>query len=132
MLSDVIDFLQGMDIYAFLYMFWFFVIFDLTRYMFSLVGILFSALVEKFSTPLEFTAPVSVILAGHNEAHALEKCVRSLHEQTLKELQIIVVDDGSTDNTRQVARQLESRGLIDRFIVATVLFLIFHLQLYAR
>jgi biofilm PGA synthesis N-glycosyltransferase PgaC len=120
MLADVIAFLLSLDLYAFLYMFWFFVIFDFTRYMLSLVGVVFSALVEKFTAPLEFNAPVSIILAGHNEAHALERCVRSLHEQTLKQLELIVVDDGSTDDTAKVGQNLQKQQLIDRFIRSDV------------
>ena len=120
MLADVIAFLLSLDLYAFLYMFWFFVIFDFTRYMLSLVGVVFSALVEKFTAPLEFSSPVSIILAGHNEGHALERCVRSLHEQTLKQLELIVVDDGSTDDTAKVGQRLQKQQLIDRFIRSDV------------
>ena len=40
---------------------------------------------------------ISVIVAVYNIEAYLEKCVRSIREQTYRNLQIILVDDGSTD-----------------------------------
>ncbi|MBP3891869.1 MAG: glycosyltransferase family 2 protein [Solobacterium sp.] len=45
---------------------------------------------------------VSVIVPCYNSAKTVEKTLDSLRNQTLKELEIIVVNDGSTDNTEQV------------------------------
>lgn len=42
---------------------------------------------------------VSVIVPVYNVAPYLEKCLHSLVNQTLKEIEIIVVDDGSTDDS---------------------------------
>lgn len=43
---------------------------------------------------------ISVIVPVYNEEKYIEKCIRSLFVQTVKPLEIIVVDDGSTDNSR--------------------------------
>ena len=43
--------------------------------------------------------PVSILLAGHNEEDAIEKCVRSLRQQTFNRFEIVCVDDGSSDKT---------------------------------
>lgn len=40
---------------------------------------------------------VSVVVPVYNMENYLEKCVNSIREQTYKELEIILVDDGSTD-----------------------------------
>lgn len=45
---------------------------------------------------------VSVIIPVYNMEKYLEKCVESLLAQTLRELEIIFVDDGSTDNSRAI------------------------------
>lgn len=62
--------------------------------------------------PLEAQPKVSVLLAGHNEEHAIEKCVQSLHQQTYKNLEIICVDDGSTDHTFSIMTRLQHEGLV--------------------
>lgn len=42
---------------------------------------------------------ISIIVPAYNVAPQLEKTIRSIREQTWRELQIIVVNDGSTDDT---------------------------------
>ena len=44
---------------------------------------------------------VSVIVPTHNRAHLLERTLRSVLAQDVRDLEVIVVDDGSTDETRQ-------------------------------
>lgn len=44
---------------------------------------------------------VSVIVPAYNVENYIEKCLESLVNQTLEEIEIIVVNDGSTDNTKQ-------------------------------
>lgn len=45
---------------------------------------------------------VSVIVPIYNVAEYLEKCISSIIEQTYDKLQIILVDDGSTDESAQI------------------------------
>jgi GT2 family glycosyltransferase len=47
----------------------------------------------------------SVIIPAYNSAATLAKAVESVIEQTWSAHEIIVIDDGSTDNTLQVARE---------------------------
>lgn len=47
-------------------------------------------------------AKVSAIISFYNSEGYVEKCLKSVMNQTLKELEIIVIDDGSTDRTRQI------------------------------
>src|SRR5688500_17070697 len=46
---------------------------------------------------------VSVIITCFNQGHFLAEAISSVLKQTHKPLEIIVVDDGSTDNTKAVA-----------------------------
>lgn len=48
------------------------------------------------------TTLVSIIITTYNRADKLKDAIESLLAQTYKNIQIIVADDGSTDNTRQV------------------------------
>lgn len=52
---------------------------------------------------------VSIIIPAYNIAPYLERCLESVRHQTYKELQIIIVDDGSTDETGQIADSFAER-----------------------
>jgi len=49
------------------------------------------------------TSLVSIIIPMHNAAEVLEKTLDSLVQQTFRSFEVIMVDDCSTDNTRDVA-----------------------------
>jgi glycosyltransferase involved in cell wall biosynthesis len=49
---------------------------------------------------------VSIIINCYNQAHYLERSVNSVLAQTFTDLECVIVDDGSTDNTREVAEKL--------------------------
>ena len=46
---------------------------------------------------------ISIIISAFNEEKVLANCLGSLSRQTIKDLEIIVVDDGSTDGSRKFA-----------------------------
>ena len=48
---------------------------------------------------------VSVIVPVYNVEKYLKKCLDSLVNQTLKSIQIIVVNDGSKDNSQEIIYQ---------------------------
>lgn len=52
---------------------------------------------------------VSIIIPAYNIAPYLERCLESVRHQTYKELQIIIIDDGSTDQTGQIADSFAER-----------------------
>ena len=52
---------------------------------------------------------LSVIVPCYNVAQWVEKCVASITRQTYKELEIILIDDGSTDNTPSLLDSLAAQ-----------------------
>lgn len=53
------------------------------------------------------TAPlVSVIVPAYNEGHAIEETMRSIMALDYPRLEIVVIDDGSTDDTRAKAERM--------------------------
>jgi glycosyltransferase involved in cell wall biosynthesis len=52
---------------------------------------------------------VSVVIATYNMAAFLPEAIESVLRQTFQDLEVIVVDDGSTDNTPEVMAQFGSR-----------------------
>lgn len=61
---------------------------------------------EHRSTPPPEIPFVSVIVPTYNRAHLLPRALRSVTHQTFSHFELIVVDDGSTDNTREVVEQV--------------------------
>ncbi len=52
---------------------------------------------------------VSVVIAAFNEAKHIERCLRSFAAQEFQLREVIVVDDGSTDETASIAERLGAR-----------------------
>jgi chlorobactene glucosyltransferase len=61
---------------------------------------------------------VSVIVPARNEAHNIARCVKSILSTTYPNLELIVVDDSSTDGTAQIARDAAERDPRARFIAS--------------
>lgn len=59
---------------------------------------------------------VSVLIAGHNNGNIMRMTIESLKQQSVKKLQIIFVNDGSSDNTHEVCRDLLKEKKIDNYI----------------
>lgn len=54
---------------------------------------------------MSHTPLISVIIPCYNHGRLLQKAIDSVRQQSYANLEIIVIDDGSTDNTKEVAQQ---------------------------
>lgn len=50
---------------------------------------------------------VSIVLPIHNVGPYLERCLDSIRRQTLSDIEIVCVDDGSTDNSAKILRDYQ-------------------------
>lgn len=48
---------------------------------------------------------ISVIIPCHNQGQYMDDSLRSVYEQTLSNWECLIIDDGSTDNTAEIAKQ---------------------------
>ncbi|MDE6698835.1 MAG: glycosyltransferase, partial [Lachnospiraceae bacterium] len=61
-------------------------------------------------------AKVSIIVPVYNSEKYLEKCLESLAGQTLKELEVVLVNDGSTDSSLEIMESF-SKKYSGRFVI---------------
>lgn len=54
---------------------------------------------------------ISIIIAAYNIERYIEKCISSLINQTFSNIEIVVVNDGSTDNTLDIISNLAKKDL---------------------
>lgn len=58
---------------------------------------------------------VSVIIPVYNRETVIEECINSVLSQSYQDFEIIIVDDGSTDNTVKICKQIEEKDTRIKF-----------------
>lgn len=114
----------------FLRAFWFFFIFEFLRFFaLELVVLILWKIkmltkrhvVEQARKNLFISHPfVSIIVPGKNEGGNIFNLVNSLKAQTYSNFELIVIDDGSDDDTALICSNLKQNGFIDLFLSNTV------------
>ncbi len=124
--ENALDFFLRMDTAKMLAYFWPFFLLDMTRYLlldvvvisiYSVKNWFQRDKIERARRQLYSEKPlVSLIIPGKNEGKHIPRLAESLARQTYKNIEIVIVDDGSDDDTEEICRKLEQEGKIDRFI----------------
>ena len=58
---------------------------------------------------------VSVIVPVYNIEKYVARCILSLKNQTYKDIEVLIIDDGSTDDSKNIAEKLVVGD--DRFVI---------------
>ena len=114
-LTDGLYYLSAQSLIGLAALFWFTIIFEVPRYTLAFLAAAFSSFrPQEHSNELRRRPKVSIVVAGHNEVDSIERCVRSLHEQSRKPDEIIAVSDGSSDLMPAKLAKLKRGGLVDK------------------
>ena len=107
-----------LDAPALMSMFWHALVFEVPRFLLAALAVGASEwmIARRKTRPVPMDLKVSLLLAGHDEGGCLEKAIAALREQTYTNTEIIVIDDGSTDDMAVVGKRLFKLGAIDRFL----------------
>ena len=62
------------------------------------------------------TANISVVIATYNDSNNIVQCLDSISNQSILPKEIIVVDDGSTDSTKNVIEKYMAAEKIEGII----------------
>ena len=54
---------------------------------------------------------VSIVIITKNRSHLIEDCIISCLNQTYRNFELVIVDDGSTDNTEQIVRKFNDERI---------------------
>jgi len=100
--------LSGLMVYSSIVAFALFLFFAILRYFLLLFAAYLNTVRHTVRASFDegFTPPISVIVPAYNEGVLLEDTVQSLLSLDYPHFEIILVDDGSTDNTREIARSM--------------------------
>lgn len=86
--------------------------FDVPRYVISAVAMIFAP--QRFIRHDATSRPaITIVFSVYNGAEHILACLQSVRRQTLLPLEVIVVNDGSTDDTRKIVNHALQLGLCD-------------------
>lgn len=110
--KDGFTYLTSQSWQSFITLFWFVILFELPRYsmVYLTAGLLMPF--QRRYQPLAKRPKISAVIAGHNEADVIERCLLALQEQSWVPDEVIVISDGSTDTMTLRLRELQKRGLV--------------------
>lgn len=125
-LDTFVTYLEGLSLSSILNTYWFLFFLEFPRYYLAEVVVIlyrcvtWKSIVQKDRQAAIFLRRenplVTILVPGKNEGKHIYTLLKSLHEQTYRNYEVIIVDDGSDDSTSQICFDLERRGLISLYL----------------
>lgn len=117
MFSTMVDFIHLMDLERILAVFAFVLLIEMPRLLIAAFTILWRTLLPSPPLRLPDARPcISVFIPVHNDGGGMRASVQTLRAQRDVEVQIIVINEGSTDDTHEIAQALHRHGDIDEYV----------------
>ena len=79
-------------------------------------GTISGLMANKRKSDIEHQVPISVIIPVHNGENTIEKCLDSIIDQSLDEFEIVVVDNASSDATKEKIHAFSSKDPRIRYV----------------
>lgn len=124
--DDFFSYIASVGYWKLIRIFWYYFLFEFFRYIFiEFIGISLWKLKRILNRNkwkdakrkfLQENPKISIIVPGKNEGKHIYKLAKSLKEQSYKNFEIIIVDDGSDDLTPEICKNLQKNGFIDLFL----------------
>lgn len=127
-LENLVIFIEERGLWGIIILFWYFFFLEFPRYLFFDIVVVLSAKFKRNNRKsidklegarnllFKENPLISVIVPGKNEGKHIYKLVRSLKSQTYQNYELIIIDDGSDDDTYSICKTLYANGLIDRYL----------------
>src|SRR5690625_2201501 len=125
-MQGFVDFWVGQGPEGFIRIFWFYFFLELPRYvLLDYVYLIIYRLKQCFNKEQYKEARqalwaeqprVTILIPGKNEGKNYYRLIRSLEEQTYQNFQLIIVDDGSDDDSVIIGQKMKEEGKIDLFL----------------
>ena len=125
-IDNFLNYISEVGMAKLMRIFWFFFFFELFRYLvIDLLALIFIKIKRSFTKKEREAARkqlflenplISILVPGKNEGKHIYKLATSLQEQSYQNFELIIVDDGSDDDTEDICKSLKRNGLIDIFI----------------
>lgn len=120
------SFLDGVSITSLLNTYWFLFFMEFPRYyLLEIIIVLYYMFRNRAYRKsrerahfqlLKENPLVSILVPGKNEGRHIYKLLQSLNEQTYRNYEVVIVDDGSDDDTPLICEDLKRKGLIHTYL----------------
>jgi len=126
MIEQIYDFAVVHGFETFITNYWVLIFIEFPRFVVASLIVISQILYSKnrdFNIPdllkrgaMQAQRGITIAVPVHNDGENIARTILSIREQTVQKIEIILINDGSTDNTHEVCKVLKNKGLVDHYV----------------